>query len=434
MREKIITFILTIIITAVPIAILPDAKQYNMAKIYILVACGAILLIFTLLNHKKIKLDKKDYLILIFGGLVLLSTIFSTNIDRSIIGSRNRYEGILAIFTYILIYLCAKKFMKYKNKKTLLVIIHIVYILISILGIFQHYIKMPTNDYIPIFNKNVAGTFGNTNFMGNFVSMGIPIFVILYIIKGNKISFITSLLVFFNLIACYARSGWVAFIAFSIILLIYLIKNRKMTYFIRAIILAVCFSIIFSSIYLEKNSMVKSKIADVKKDVELIQNEMNSEEEKKENENTTGQTSISKIEKNVGSGRIQIWKIVLELIQKYPLLGVGTDNLANGICYNATETSIDFMTRTGTIPDKAHNEYLHIAVTIGIPAMIIYLIFISSTILPKLKRMFNEESVFILGSVIISYLVQAFFNISTIGVAPLFWVALGLIDNKWQIE
>ena len=227
MKEKFITVILTIIITAVPIAILPDAKQYNLAKICILLTSGAILLILMILNHKKIKLDKKDFLILIFGGLVLLSTIFSTNLDRSIIGSRNRYEGMLAIFTYILIYLCAKKFLKYKNKKTILVIIHIIYILISILVICQRYIKMPTNDFVPIFNKSVSGTFGNTNFMGNFVSMGIPIFIIWYIVKGYKISLITSLLVFFNLIACYARSGWVAFFVFSIILLVYLIKMLK---------------------------------------------------------------------------------------------------------------------------------------------------------------------------------------------------------------
>ena len=31
---------------------------------------------------------------------------------------------------------------------------------------------------------------------------------------------------------------------------------------------------------------------------------------------------------------------------------------------------------------------------------------------------------------IIAYLVQAFFNISTIGVAPIFWFLLGLIQNE----
>ena len=37
-------------------------------------------------------------------------------------------------------------------------------------------------------------------------------------------------------------------------------------------------------------------------------------------------------------------------------------------------------------------------------------------------------------SIIGSYLVQAFFNISTIGIAPIFWFCLGIIDNKNIIE
>lgn len=37
-------------------------------------------------------------------------------------------------------------------------------------------------------------------------------------------------------------------------------------------------------------------------------------------------------------------------------------------------------------------------------------------------------------SIIGSYLVQAFFNISTIGIAPMFWFALGIMDNKKIIK
>ena len=51
-------------------------------------------------------------------------------------------------------------------------------------------------------------------------------------------------------------------------------------------------------------------------------------------------------------------------------------------------------------------------------------------VFPKLKNILKQEKTFITLSVIISYLVQAFFNISTIGVAPLFWLALGLLDNQ----
>lgn len=55
-------------------------------------------------------------------------------------------------------------------------------------------------------------------------------------------------------------------------------------------------------------------------------------------------------------------------------------------------------------------------------------------IIPKLKYIFKQKYIFILLSIIGSYLVQAFFNISTIGIAPLFWLTLGIIDNKKIIE
>ena len=81
-----------------------------------------------------------------------------------------------------------------------------------------------------------------------------------------------------------------------------------------------------------------------------------------------------------------------------------------------------------------HNEYLHIAATIGIPALIIYLIFISTILIPKMKQMMNNKVSYIITLAIICYLVQAFFNISTIGVAPIFWMILGLSDNTEIIE
>ena len=83
----------------------------------------------------------------------------------------------------------------------------------------------------------------------------------------------------------------------------------------------------------------------------------------------------------------------------------------------------------GTAPDKAHNEYLHIAATNGIPALGIYLVFLGLIIMPRISIMFKDKITFIFLLCIFSYLVQAFFNISTIGVAPLFWMILGLIDN-----
>lgn len=317
MKKRLITIILTILIILLPLAITPNIKDYTQIKMWCLLSGGFILLILLFLNYKELIIEKSDYFVILYAAFIFISTMNSTDIMVSIIGTKYRYEGMLALFTYIIIYFCAKNFFKYKQNKTLLYICQAIYIIISILSVFQHYVVLPTNRLMPIFNKGACGTFGNTNFMGNFVSMGIPIFVITYILNNNKLSLATSLLVFFSLIACNARSGWVAFILFGVILFIYLLKNRKKEYFKRAIILGIGFIIIFSIIYMpSSNNPVRSKIMSISKDVESI---------KKEG-----------INDNMGSNRIQIWKIVLELTLKHPSLGVGTDNLKMGILRNLT--------------------------------------------------------------------------------------------------
>ena len=44
--------------------------------------------------------------------------------------------------------------------------------------------------------------------------------------------------------------------------------------------------------------------------------------------------------------------------------------------------------------------------------------------------MFRDNTTFILVIPIIAYLVQVFFNISTISVAPIFWMLLGVVQNQ----
>lgn len=136
----------------------------------------------------------------------------------------------------------------------------------------------------------------------------------------------------------------------------------------------------------------------------------------------------------MGSHRIWIWRIALKLIPKKPILGCGPDNLWQGLIQNCTQATYEYAKKTHTAIDKAHNEYLQIGVTLGLPALICYLTFIVWIILPKIKLTINNKIYFIICLGIISYLVQAFFNISTIGVAPEFWMLLGLIDNKDTIN
>lgn len=423
-KNKLITIILIIIILLVPTVVSrmsPD--YYTVPRLVVLLVCSAILFVLVLLNYKKIDVDKKDIIILIFALLAFISTMLSNSFKTSIFGEEGRREGLITIYSYIIIYISAKKFFVLKNNKTLLNIVYLVYFLIGVLGILQYYIKVPQDSFIELLKHGEsAGTFGNVNFFGSFICLGLPAFIMLYITKNYKLSFVLSIILFFNLLTCKTRSAWLAMAIILITIFIYIIAKKDKKYFLRLFILLICFAGIFTYLYMPRKT-VKSN-----GETKVTTTQVNYKVQK-----TSEEINILKkngINKEMGSHRLRIWKISVDLIKKHPLFGVGVDNLALGIFENEPEAISEYMEDTKTYISKAHNEYLQIAATIGIPALICYLTFLFMIVLDNKKKILNNQNSFILFISTSCYLIQAFFNISTVGIAPLFWIALGLMDNK----
>lgn len=457
MKQKLITAILTLIAIFVPLLIIPSSNNsnYNALKLILLLYLGFALVILLLSRYKNIKLDKKDIIILIFMGLACISTCLSTNIKVSLFGEDNRYEGLLMLIIYICIYICSKKYFKYENISKFLNIMFIVSMTIGVLGIAQKYIKCP--ELYPIFNKGISGTFGNSNFFGSFISIVLPIAVSIFICNGSKKGFILSLVMFFNMISSGTRSAWVAFAVIGLLWVVYLIKQKNKKYFKRAILILILFVFIFIYLYNGFDFILEKFKTNVENKPSTT-NTMNTTDKVAKNKVTTNTTTTIKKEitttkakinqitqeikqaqktgifNKIGSGRIEIWKMTLKLICKQPIFGCGPDNLWEGLVKNCKNEVGEYVKRGKITVDKAHNEYLQIAATLGIPALICYLVFIVLILFPKMKLVLSEKIYFILCLGLISYLVQAFFNISTIGVAPIFWMLLGLIDNKDFVE
>lgn len=409
MKTKTITVILTLIAVLAPLLIMPSASNYyTIPKVAFLLPCGLLLLILLFINYKTLKIDKKDILVLIFLGLIFLSVFVSYDLKTSIIGSEYRYEGLLMVSTYVLIYLCAKKYFKYENLNIFLNIMFYVLLVIGILGILQMYLNIPA--LYPIFNQGICSTFGNSNFFGSFISLILPICIAVFIIKGNKRSFLLSNIFFWNMISSGTRSTWVGFIAVLVFFIIFLIIKRNFKYFKRATILLVFFVLIYIYLFSSSKAVTESQVNALAEDIQTA--------------------ATSGINPSMGSCRIEIWNATLKLIVKKPILGCGVDDLANGLFINCSEEAFAFSERTGVYIDKAHNEYLQIAATSGIPSLIIYLTFGGIILFPKMGKMFKDKSYFIICLSIICYITQALFNISTIGIAPLFWMILGLSDNN----
>ena len=91
MKQKAITIILTLVAILAPLLIIPnkDDSCYNILKLIVLLAAGLALQILLLASYKTLKIDKKDFIILIFLGLVFISTLLSSKIKLSIFGEEN---------------------------------------------------------------------------------------------------------------------------------------------------------------------------------------------------------------------------------------------------------------------------------------------------------------------------------------------------------
>ena len=411
MTKKIMNITLSIILFLLPLIIFPPSiypRNYNIPKIILLYSCGLILLICLFIKHKELTFDKIDKILLAFIFLVFISTIFSVNIEKSIFGENNRHEGLLSFICYYLIYYCAKYYFK-PNQDTINTSLFLMSIT-SILGILQYYNVPIIHE---IFKSELTGdsfaasTFGNRNFFASFISICLPYVMCLYIFYHKKIYLFVTSISFYALLVSLTRSAWLAFFVFSIIGIIYIIKLKNEKILKNAGIVLLIFVVLFAIFYFTNPSTFLGRYRATVTDLKQLDNPVNN--------------------KKFASGRNLIWSSALRVVKSNPLIGCGPDAFLSELKTNHAEyLSDELYPKLKSFPDKVHNEFLQIAATIGIPALILYLLFLFKTLKKIINQNFKKNrKAFILFLCLISYLVQAFFNVSTIGVAPLFYFLLG---------
>lgn len=420
MTKKLVNVFVLMILCLIPLIIFPHGDDiYTHIKAMLLYfLCTAMIIVYCFkLTKENIKPSIIEYVLLVYFGLVFLSTIFSVDIYCSILGENYREEGFAAISCYIIIYFIASRYYNFSKKH--LKYFFISAFIISLYGILQYlgFEFIEGNSF-----KNVASTIGNANFVGSYVTLVLPITIFSFLYTEKKIYMFLSSVLYLCMLCTYTRSAWVAFIVY-IALLIYFSYKYKINYkkFFVIVPLFLCITIMFN-LYDKGNIYFRllSFYTDMHSNIEVG-----------------------------GSHRIFIWVRAVKLIPERPILGSGPDTFGHvfmdkyrkdvakllivGVKVIIRDKDGNPIIRIYNI-DKAHNEYLQMAVTTGVPSMIIYISFIILILYEGYKNLNTNKFIIPIFCSVIGYLVQAFFGISVIGVAPVYWALLGILTSLCNEE
>ena len=365
---------------------------------------GAVIL--GLIFKKKYKYKTIDIFLLLAVLLGCIATMFAFNRSVSIFGNGDRREGLLQICYYISLLILSSFLDKDKYKKLVL------YVIIAI-GFFQveyGFLQIVYNSSLMGIETGHAGsaygTISNPNFYGTYMILCLLSLVGLFIdekIKYKEVIYFILIMVFSSgLLISNALSSILAFILVLIALVGYLILKKKI---VKPILLVIAF--IIPLILLTKLDMTYA----VK---DLIQTK-----------DEVVEISKGNVQDNFGTDRMYLWKNTLKIVPDHIWNGVGIDNFA----YAFDGKALPVTYTKEIIYDKAHNEYLQILVTQGIFALICWLIIYLLIVNEGMIYFFKENKTYLLLPVV-GYLIQAFFNISVIEVAPVFYITLGFCINR----
>lgn len=380
---------------------------------------GTIGLVIFKVKRKLFNIDDNIFnkFIFILVVLAFVSLVFSVNFNVALLGSPGRNEGFLQIITYYIIFLNCKDLNNKKSKNIILSLILFTGIMQATYAIMQFY-KVDSILFIPIL-KNAWYSTGlevNPNFLGSVMVINLSISLGLFFsrneLKYSILGFLLVNLFFLGLLTSGTMSAVVALavlVIFIIFLIIVMNFNLKTT-ILKSIILVISCIFIFNNFSYNNNGHFA-------REIKRTSNEM---------------VSVSKgdIKDSYGTGRIHIWRETLKIVPKYIFTGAGIDNF-----YYAFEDEHLIDIKSGLYVDKAHNEYLQKLVTEGIFSLLAYLSLLFTIFYLSIKKIFKEKNskdyIFIcLFLSFIGYSVQAFFNISIISVAPLYYVVLGLLSSE----
>lgn len=377
---------------------------------------------------------------------VILSGADKEYIDIAVLGEIGRYEGLLAIFAYLGIFLLAASVLRYSTVKAVLdalVGIGIIQAIVAVMqhipwGFPSHFRDLPA--FVLLEDVHLSSGFAdNPIFYGSFITIVLGTAVIGALYEKNTLRariygcgaaliFLTGL--FTSSVVPLIGSGCVIVITAIIELAAVkggvkfdngILRSSRKRFLAVIASFAAIFGIVFA---VQGINLMDTTI----NDVDFIRDK------------TIAYTDAYNRLFIIGSpsplNPKTHWEIGAErsftMIKEHPILGIGPDLMAK-------RQANDIQLMTDSL-DKSYNEYLYIAATRGIPSLIVYLALLFATFGQLFKGMkefkSDREKWFrpAILTAVIAYSIQAFFSASAVTVAPFFWLLMGFAWSGFADE
>ena len=387
------------------------------------------------------------------------------------LGAEERYDGVITQVLYIAVFLIIACWYKVRERDFLLFAVSVS--VVSLIGILQAYkiynFGPGPGDVMDTRGIQFLSTLGNINMVSAYACIAVLFCGFLFIRTDWSLRYIwlvTSLLCFWLLIIAASFSGLVGTAAAVMLAIPFLIENRQ--YFSRFLILifgwvsvftlhrflyntlilgggygkflpfafimvvigVVTLAVILKSKNIKPGGKINWKLGITLIAVLIITGIIFVEIFGRAEDGLVYQAREimhGNIDDEFATKRVYIWRNALSVMMERPVIGSGPDTFGYVFPIKAQYFYDVFY-------DKAHNEYLQILICQGFLGLILYLVFLfilfTKSILPASKNPLLMAAL----AAFTGFCVQAFFNISTPIVNPLFWVLAGVMSRLVEHE
>ena len=347
-----------------------------------------------------------------------ISTLVSVAPNRSLRGDMWREESLFTLLGYVaLTFSYASLITSGHQAMNLLKGLIVTSFLISLYGCLQYIGINPTEHFIAQYRGTyINSTLGNANFLGKFIVLTLPLSMTWWFLSlraTQKLMLFCGICIQAGaLVLTFTRASWLACIgALSVFALCLRAQEMKMHFrillksFAIVVIATACLLTSMYALQLQKRHFMH----DIKQKI----------------------SGTFDFEHGMGSAsRLFVWRKTFDLILQRPLFGYGPDTHEKPMQVFNAEYIEKF--NNPVILDRAHNNYLDIALAQGVVGLSAYLWVIGSFVKWIVKTIGQanhpRKKLIYIGifSAVCGYLINDFFIFSIVTVSPTFWSLLGL--------